>query len=327
MLVTVCRVHTRICDVLEIEHPILNAPMGMVAGARLAAAVSDGGGLGMIGGALRGPDGLRSEIRAARALTERRVGVGFISHLPEADELATVALDEGVDVIAHSFADPRPFVAATHDAGALLLCQVRTVTEARRAADAGADVIVAQGTEAGGHTGRVSTLPLVPAVVDAVAPLPVIAAGGIGDGRGMAAALVLGADGVWLGTRFEATPEAAVTPLYRERLLAAGTDETVLTETFDLALKSEWPDGIAMRTLRNRFTDEWHGREDEVRAWSEQRSAEYRTTGFFSRDEGVIALGESVGVVNDVESATDVVRRLVAEAETILRDRPESLLS
>ena len=317
---------TRLCDLLAIEHPILNAPMGMVAGARLAAAVSGSGGLGLIGGAFRDPDGLWAEIQAARELSDRHVGVGFISHRAETHELALVALDEGVTVITHSFADPTPFVGPAHDHGALVLCQVRTVAEAERAATAGADVIVAQGTEAGGHTGRVSTLPLVPAVVDAVAPLPVVAAGGIADARGVAAALVLGADGVWLGTRFEATPEAAVGHSFRERLVAATTDDTVLTETFDLAIKADWPEGIAMRALRNRFTDEWHGREDEVRAWSQERSDEYRTYGFFSAAEGVMPAGESVGVVTTVEPAGDIVRRLAAEVDAILRDRPAHLL-
>ena len=324
---TVGRVRTRLCDLLAIDHPILNAPMAMVAGASLAAAVSDAGGLGLIGGAFRGTEGLRAEIRAARALSDRRIGVGFISHRAEVHELAPVALDEGITVVAHSFADPTPFVAPAHDAGALVLCQVRTVAEAERAAAAGVDVIVAQGTEAGGHTGRVSTLPLVPAVVDAVAPLPVVAAGGIGDARGIAAALVLGADGVWLGTRFEATPEAAVSHSFREHLVAAGADDTVLTETFDLPIKMDWPPGIAMRALRNSFTDEWHGREDEVRAWSEQRSDEYRSGDYlFSRERGVTPAGESVGVVHAVEPAGDLVRRLVSEAETILRERPAGLL-
>ncbi len=319
---------TRLCDLLGIEHPILNAPMGMVAGARLAAAVSAGGGLGLIGGAFREPDGLRAEIRAAGELTDRRVGVGFITHLAETGELAAAALAAGVGVIAHSFADPTPFVAPAHDTGALVLCQVRTVAEAEHAAAAGVDVVVAQGTEAGGHTGRVSTLPLVPAVVDAVAPLPVVAAGGIGDARGIAAALVLGADGVWLGTRFEATPEAAVNQAFRERIVAAGTDDTVLTETFDLAIRAPWPEGIAMRALRNRFTDEWHGREDEVRAWPEDRADDYRTRDYlFSADYGVTPAGESVGVVGGVEPAADLVRRLAAETAALLRDRPRSLLS
>src|SRR5262245_15054035 len=272
--------------------------MALVAGAQLAAAVSAGGGFGLIGGGFRDREGLQSEIRRARALTDRPVGVGFISHLPEVDELATVALEEGIPVVAHSFADPTPFIAPAHDAGALVLCQVRTVSEAERAAAAGVDVIVAQGTEAGGHTGRVSTLPLVPAVVDAVAALPVVAAGGIGDARGFAAALMLGADGVWMGTRFEATPEASVDSAFSERLVAATTDDTVRTETFDLAIKLAWPDGIAMRTLRNRFTDEWHGREDEVRAWSQKESDEYRTRDLFSIERGIAPAGECVGVVN-----------------------------
>jgi nitronate monooxygenase len=236
-----------------------------------------------------------------------------------------VALEQGVEVIGHSFADPTPFVAPTHDAGALLLCQVRTVSEAERAAEAGADVIVAQGTEAGGHTGRVSTLPLVPAVIDAVAPLPVIAAGGIGDARGVAAALMLGADGVWLGARFEATPEAAVATTFRERLVAATTDDTLLTESYDLAIKANWPDGIAMRVLRNRFTDEWHGREDEIRAWSQSRADEFRAKEYFARD-GVMPAGESAGPVNEVESAAELVHRLASEAEAILRERSTSLV-
>jgi nitronate monooxygenase len=321
-------VHTAICELLAIEHPILNAPMGSgVAGAQLAAAVSEAGGLGIIGAGFRVPDGLQSEIRMAMELTDRRVGVGFISHLEEVHELARVALESGVRVIAHSFADPSPFVGPTHDAGALILCQVRSVSEAEQAAAAGVDVIVAQGTEAGGHTGRVSTLPLVPAVVDAVAPVPVIAAGGISDARGIAAALMLGAEGVWLGTRFVATTEATVPPAYRERLIAASTDDTVLTETFDLALKSQWPDGVALRALRNRFTDEWHGREDEVRAWSQEQSDDYRARGFFSRHDGAAPAGEGVGLIDKVESAGDVVKRLAAEADTILRSRPDSLLS
>ena len=311
---------------LAIEHPILNAPMATVAGARLAAAVSASGGLGLIGGSLRGPEALRSEIRAVRELTDRRVGVGFISHLDDAPDLAAIALDEGISVIAHSFADPTPFVAPAHDAGAVMICQVRTVEEAERAAHVGVDVIVAQGTEAGGHTGRISTLPLVPAVIDAVAPLPVVAAGGIADARGIAAALVLGADGVWMGTRFEATPEATVSARFRARLLAAGADETVRTPAFDLAIKMPWPDGIAMRALRNRFTDEWLGRDDDVRAWSPQQSEEFLATEFTDAEHGVTPAGESVGVVNEVEAAGDLVRRLAAEVDAILRERPGSLL-
>ena len=199
--------HTRLCELFGVEFPLLNAPMGGGdAPGELAAAVSEAGGLGLIGGTtIGGAEWLVAQIRRARELTDRPFGVGIISHLPNAAELMDVALGEGVRIIAHSFADPAPFVDAAHDAGALVLCQVRTLDGARRAAAAGVDVVTAQGTEAGGHTGAISTLPLVPAVVDAVAPVPVVAAGGIADGRGIAAALMLGAEGVWIGTRFLAT--------------------------------------------------------------------------------------------------------------------------
>ena len=271
--------HTRLCDRLGIEHPIINAPMGGGdAPAELAAAVANAGGLGMIGGTtVGGAPWLVEQIRRARELTERSFGVGIISHFPNAAELMAAALEEGVRVIAHSFADPTPFVAPAHDAGALILCQVRTVADARRAAAAGVDAITAQGTEAGGHTGRNSTLPLVPAVVDAVAPVPVVAAGGIADGRGIAAALMLGADAVWLGTRFIATAESGVSDAYRERVVAASADETILTDTFDLALGRPWPDGVSGRAVANRFSARWHGREEELRAWSDEERERYRT--------------------------------------------------
>ncbi len=234
---------TRCTTLFGVEHPILNAPMGGGdAPAALAAAVSEAGGLGMIGGSsLGGAAWLREQIRGVRTRTGKPFGVGFVSHFPGAGELMRVALDEGVRIVAHSFADPTPFVDEAHRAGALVICQVRTVEDARQAAGAGVDVVTAQGTEAGGHTGEVSTLPLVPAVIDAVAPLPVIAAGGIADGRGIAAALVLGADAVWLGTRFLATPEAGVPAGYKDRVLGAGTGDTIFSEVFDLATRGRGP--------------------------------------------------------------------------------------
>jgi nitronate monooxygenase len=223
----------------------------------------------MIGGTTPGGvEWLRREIATARDGTHRPFGVGVITHLPGAGELTRAALDEGVRVIAHSFGDPAPYVEPAHAAGALVICQVRSVEEARRAAAAGVDVITAQGTEAGGHTGTTATLALLPAVVDAVAPMPVLAAGGIGDVRGIAAALLLGADGVWLGTAFLATPEAGIARGYKARVLDAGTDDTVLTEVFDLAAGIPWPEGVLGRSIRNRFTDRWHGDEPALRAWA-----------------------------------------------------------
>ena len=323
------RLQTPLCDLLEIEHPILNAPMGGGdAPAELAAAVSRAGGLGLIGGTtVGGAPWLIDQIRRARELTDRPFGVGFISHFPGAGDLMAVALDEGIRIVAHSFADPTPFVPAARAAGAIVLCQTRTVEGARRAAAAGVDVVTAQGTEAGGHTGRVSTLPLVPAVVDAVAPIPVVAAGGIADGRGIAAALMLGADGVWLGTRFIATAESGVSDAYRAHVVAAGADDTVLTDVFDLAVGRSWPEGVSGRAIANEFSEQWHGREDALRAWAEEHRDEYLALGPESEvDERAIWAGEAASLVSGVESAAEVVARLAADAAEVLSSRTAGLL-
>lgn len=321
--------HTRICDRFGVEHPILNAPMGGGdAPGRLAAAVSEAGGLGLIGGTtIGGVDWLVEQIRHARELTSRPFGVGFISHRPNTAELMQAALDEGVRIVAHSFADPAPFVEAAHGAGALVLCQVRSVDGARRAAAAGVDAITAQGTEAGGHTGRVSTFPLVPAVVDAVGAIPVIAAGGIGDGRGIAAALMLGADGVWIGTRFLATEECGVSVAYKEQVVGSGGDDTVLTDLFDLAIGMEWPEGVSGRALRNEFSDRWAGRDDELRAWTREQRSEYRGLDPSAETaEKAIWAGEAASFVTRSESASAVVRELAADAATVLDRRARALL-
>jgi len=320
---------TRLCETLGVEVPILNAPMGGGdAPGTLAAAVSEAGGLGLIGGTtLEGVPWLVEQVRAARDLTDRPFGVGVIGHVPGADALVAAALDEGVRVIAHSFADPRATVEAAHDVGAIVLAQVRTVADARAAAAAGADVITAQGTEAGGHTGRVSTLPLVPAVVDAVAPVPVIAAGGIADGRGLAAALMLGADAVWLGTAFVGTRESGVSDAYRQRVVEAGADDTVLTDVFDIVIGMPWPEGVSGRALRNRFSDEWHGREDALRTWADEHRAEYLASGpDVEVEERGIWTGEAAELVTRIEPAGDVVRRLVTEATAVLAERPGVVL-
>jgi nitronate monooxygenase len=208
-----------------------------------------------------------------------------------------------------------------------VLCQVRTVDAARRAVVAGVDVVTAQGTEAGGHTGRVSTLPLVPAVVDAVAPVPVIAAGGIADGRGIAAALMLGAEGVWLGTRFLATHECGVSDAYKTRVVAATGDDTILTRIFDIASGMPWPDGVSGRAIRNRFFERWEGREDELQTWAIEHRDEYRRLGSDAEvAEKAIWAGEAASFVTGVESAADVLRDLVADATDVIRTRPGTVL-
>ena len=199
---------TPLCSLLGIEHPIFNASMSGTATGELAAAVSNAGGFGMIGGtSAGGADWLREQIAHARSLTQRPFGVGFISSFPDTPELVAVALAEGVTAINHSFADPTPYVEPAHAAGVKVFAQVQTLAGAIQAAAAGVDVIIAQGGEAGGHGGSIGTFALLPAMVDAVSPIPVVAAGGIADGRGLAAALMLGAQGVWLGTRFVASSE------------------------------------------------------------------------------------------------------------------------
>src|SRR5215475_15328811 len=213
---------TDFCDLMGIEHPIVAAPMGPdLSGPELVAAVSNAGGLGILQAQFCPPPIFREEIRRVRALTVKPFGVNLLLHFPVEEQVA-VCLEERVPVLSLFWGDPTPYVARAHTAGVQVFHQVGSVPEAQRAAAAGVDVIVAQGVEAGGHVaGEVSTLALVPRVVDAVAPLPVAAAGGISDGRGVVAALALGAQAVVLGTRFLASTEARAHPQYKKKLLAA----------------------------------------------------------------------------------------------------------
>ncbi len=319
--------HTRICDLLGIEHPILNAPMAGTANAALAAAVSAAGGLGIIGGSNGDGEWLRGQIRAVRERTDKPFGVGFISSRPNVAELTAVAIAERVPVIGHSFADPTPYVAAIHAAGLLMIAQVQTVALARTAVAAGVDSIVAQGTEAGGHTGYSGTLPLVPAVVDVAGGIPVIAAGGIADGRGLAAVLMLGAEGAWLGSRFVASVEAEGGSWVKERVVAAGTDDTVLTRAYDIVTQAAFPPGIGDRVVRNDYTDAWHGRDDELPARRAELHAQLVQAA--KAGDGRIAptrAGNAAGLIHAVEPAGDIVRAIIAEAERLLRDRPGQLL-
>jgi len=268
----------------------------------LAAAVSNAGGFGMIGGTTgHGPDWLREQIVTARTKTARPFGVGFISSFPNIDDLVEVALDARVALINHSFADPTPYVAAAKARGVLTFAQVQTVAGARRAAEADVDAIIAQGTEAGGHTGAAGTLALLPAVVDAVGDIPVLAAGGIADGRGLAAALLLGASGASLGTRFVASAEWGGGAWEQAAVLAASADDTIRTSVYDQVRGAPFPQGIADRVLRNPFNTTWDGVVD-------------------------ISAGVAAGLIASLEPAGDIVRRIAAEAEHLLRHRPAALL-
>lgn len=320
--------HTRICDLLGVDHPIISAPMANAAGAELAAAVSEAGGFGMIGGSSgNDPGWLRDQIRLVRERTDRPFGVGFISSRPGQESLFQVALQEQVVAICYSFADLTPYVPAAHEACVKVVAQVQKVSHARIAALAGVDIIVAQGSEAGGHTGYDGTLPMVPSVIDVAGGIPVVAAGGIADGRGLASVLMLGAEGALIGSRFVASVESSKEDWEKEAIVAAGADDTILTKVYDLTSGAAFPRDVGDRVLHNAFTSEWHGRDDEVIAKSEELK-ERLDLAVKARDlaEVPVRVGSVVGLISKVEPAGEILRRIVEEAESILRNRPALVL-
>lgn len=254
---------TALTDMFELAYPIGLGPMGGVAGGHLAAAVSNAGGLGLVGGGYGDASWLHTELSRVKEETRKPWGVGLITWSVDAG-IVELVLGYRPHAVMHSFGDPGPHAALVKAAGSRLICQVQDVAGARLAVKAGADLIVAQGTEAGGHGGGRSTLPLVPAVVDAVAPTPVVAAGGIADGRGLAAALMLGAHGALIGTRFYASNEALGHDLAKQFIAAAHGDGTARTTVFDTVRELGWPASYTGRALRNRFIERWHGREREL---------------------------------------------------------------
>jgi nitronate monooxygenase len=319
---------TPLCHLLGIEHPVFNAPMSPTATGELAAAVSNAGGFGMIGGS--SPEGapwLREQIAATRARTRRPFGVGFISSFLDTPELFEVALQEKVTAINHSFTDPTPYVAPAHAVGIMLFAQVQTLAGAMQAAEAGVDAIIAQGGEAGGHGGSIGTFALLPAIVDAVAPIPVVAAGGIADGRGLAAALMLGAQGAWLGTRFVASPEWGGQAWKQAAILAATADDTVQTSIYDRLLERPFPEGINDRVVRNAFNEEWQGDMAAVDPGNEALLEQLLS----ARERGDttvagVSAGVSSGLITAMQPAADIVHTIVRDAEDLLRQRPRQLL-
>ena len=313
---------TRLTERLGIAHPILLAPMGGVSGGRLAAAVSDAGGLGLIGGGYGDAAWLDRESAAAG---NRRVGCGFITwSLAKQPALLDGVLARNPAAVMLSFGDPRPFAARIRAAGSVLICQVQNRDQALQALDAGAEIIVAQGTEAGGHGGTRATLPLVPALVDLVArrapEAMVVAAGGIADGRGLAAALTLGAEGVLVGTRFYACAESLGHANAKARIAAAAGEATVRTSVFDIVRGYAWPDGITGRALCNDFTARWHGSERALAAALERETPRYKAAAEAGdAATAVIFAGEGVDLIDDVPPAGAIVARLTAEAEQALQ--------
>ncbi|GGU52799.1 2-nitropropane dioxygenase [Streptomyces albospinus] len=327
---------TQVCRTLGIPTPIIQAPIGSAATAELAAAVSRTGGLGTLALTWVTPQEAARRIRSTRRLTDRPFGVNLVLDFP-VDHVLTACLDEGVPIVSTFWGDPASVHERVHAAGALHLHTVGSAEEARRAVDAGVDVIVAQGWEAGGHVrGQVATMALVPAVVDAVHPVPVIAAGGIGDGRGLAAALALGAQAGWLGTRFLNALEANTHETYRARVQHATESDTVYTRCFD----GGWPDA-PHRALRNPTITAWEraGRpgsphrpgEGEVVATTPDGGSHLRyddmiPTADASGDLEAMALyaGQITGLVTRPASAADIVTTIAAQAAGILGSEPPS---
>ena len=317
-------IHTRICDLLHMAHPIVLGGMGTATTAPLVAAVSNAGGFGTLGTAAFSATTLAAEIASIRERTDRPFGLNHLLFQIQEDMFAvTLRTQPAVAAFAWARKDQnlRDYFQPAHDAGCKVIYMAGEVPEALRAAEAGADVLVAQGTEAGGHVGWMASLPLVPMMVKAVAPLPVLSAGGIADGHGLAAALALGAEGVLLGTRFMATPEAPIHRNFKQAIVESDGHDTVLTEIPDIASQRVWP-GAMSRAQRNPFIERWAGREWALR----QNATEIGKQLLAARAAGDVnnaslSFGQDAGLIDSVKSVKEVVQDIVAEAERIMRER------
>jgi nitronate monooxygenase len=316
---------------LGIRHPILLAPMDLVSGSRLTAAVSEAGGFGILGAGYGEQVWLEKELRRLTenfAARPAPFGVGFITwSLAKRPELLDIALAARPTAVMLSFGDPRPFARAIKQAGALLICQVQNELMAEEALAAGADVLVAQGSEAGGHGADRTTIDIVPAVVDlASGRVPVVAAGGIADGRGFVAALALGAQGILLGTRFYASVEADGADEAKRRICAAKNGDTIRSLIFDISRNNVWPAPFTGRCLVNDHVRRWRGRELEMLQNAEAVAAEYsaaRAAGDY--DIAAVIAGEAVGLINDIAPAATIIERIVSQAQYILSRRHNSI--
>ena len=318
---------TRFTDLLGLDFPVMSAPMSNHSGGRLAAAVSLAGGLGTFGGTNDlGPEWLREQIDHIRGQTDRPFGVGFITQLIEYNIInIEIALEERVPVFIFSFADPDPWVARAKEAGAIVICQVQSLELARQAVEAGADALLAQGNEAGGHTGETNLLPLLVDLVERYPRLPVLAAGGITTGRALAGVLGAGGEGASLGTAMLATPEAVEVPeSFKEQVVLSDGQDTTFTRLYDLLGTRPWPDGIAGRVYRNRLVREWDGRDAEILAHREELASDVaaaRANG--DTAASAVYMGQGAGHITSIRPASDVLSDICNGAEAILRDLSE----
>jgi NAD(P)H-dependent flavin oxidoreductase YrpB (nitropropane dioxygenase family) len=321
---------TKITEVLGIEHPVVLGGMGTGTSHELVAAVSEAGGFGILGATHLPPNDLRAEVERMRSRTERPFGLNHLLFMVQEERFAA-SLELRPRVVSTAWAWPdqdiRTVFARAHDAGALVMHMVSAVPEAERAAAAGADIIVAQGTEGGGHVGWIASMPLVPMVVHAVAPVPVLEAGGVADGAGLAAALALGAEGVLLGTRFLATPEAPVPPRFKQSILDSDGHDTLLTEIPDLASGIVWP-GAMSRVRRNRFVERWAGREWQLRQLQHEIGPQVAAARRNDEvEEYTIGTGQTAGLIRELKPAGQIVRDIAAQAEAIIAERLLALVA
>jgi enoyl-[acyl-carrier protein] reductase II len=312
--------HTPICDQLGIEYPIFLAGMGGVSLSKLAAAVSNAGGLGIIGAAGLEPEQVRDEIRKTRDLTDKPFAVDLLAPDPNMiRQHMKVIFDEDVRMFVAGLAVPADFIEEMHKREMTVMVMCGKVRHAQKSADAGADIVAAQGTEAGGHTGEVGGMALVPQVVDAV-DIPVIAAGGLADGRGLVAALALGAQGAIFGTRLIATPEAQAAPGYQEAILRANEADTRRTRCYT---------GKTARTIKNAYSDEWENRKDELQAFPMQVMVSHQEKVMdypgvrdpFDVNRTFMPAGQGAGLIKEMKPAGEVVRDIIREAEEVISEK------
>jgi nitronate monooxygenase/enoyl-[acyl-carrier protein] reductase II len=314
-------IRTPLCDLLGIEHPIICAPFGPWSQVELAAAVSEAGALGGLGTAVVPVEGLREQWKRVRALTDKPFAINH-TRRPFDPAAFDATLEERPAAISFHIGDPGDLPERAHDAGVLWIHQVGNVDQAKGALDGGADVLIAQGGESGGNAGDVAMSVIVPAVVDIAGDVPVIAAGGIADGRGLAAALALGAQGVNVGTRFLASTEMQIPQDWKDAILRAGAEDTVKM-TFANYVMPPFTEGaytnMTPRVLRNQFIESWNDRPEEAAAIADELRADLMKAIPTGKLHELIPLtGQSAALIDDILPAAEIVRRMVAEAEALL---------
>jgi enoyl-[acyl-carrier protein] reductase II len=306
---------TPLCDILGVEHPVMLAGMGGVSYAELCAAVSNAGGFGSLGMASVPPDGIREQMRRVKDLTDKPFGVDLLAAIPDSlTRSVDIIIEEGARAFISGLGVPSPILQRLKDAGLVVIQMCGAVKHAVKGEQAGVDVVIGQGTEGGGHTGPVGGMALIPQMVEAVR-IPVVAAGGIADGRHLAAALAFGAQGVWIGTRFIASLEANAAAGYKQAIVEAADTDTVVTRSYS---------GKPMRVIRNDWTADWESRPQDIKPFGQQGRLAFEAgvmrplvgdTSGYDRARDATAAGQSVGGIHDVLPAGEIVRRVVAEAE------------